>query len=57
MRPMRLLTYAAFRELYCRATNPARALMLWHADVRAARGRFADFRSRMLALLQEVGLN
>jgi hypothetical protein len=54
---MRLLTYAAFRELYCRATNPARALMLWHADVRAARGRFADFRSRMLALLQEVGLN
>ena len=50
----RMCIYAAFRELYCRATNPARALMLWDADVRAAQGRFADFRARMMALLQEV---
>lgn len=45
---------AAFRELYCRATNPARALMLWDADVRAAGSNFADFRARMMALLKEV---
>ena len=45
---------AVFRELYCRVTNPARALMFWDADVRGSGALFAKFRQRMMQLLQEV---
>ena len=43
-----------FRELYCRAVNPARELMLWDADVRGAPALVAAFRARMAQLLREV---
>ncbi len=45
------------RELYCRAVNPARELMLWDADVRAAPALIAAFRARMAQLLHEVLLS
>ncbi len=44
----------AFRELYCRATNPARHLMFWLPEVRRAPALFRAFRARMMQLLQEV---
>lgn len=44
----------AFRELYCRATNPARHLMLWLPEVRRAPVLFRAFRARMMQLLQEA---
>ena len=45
---------AAFRELYCRTTNPARPYMLWVPEVREARRLFSAFRARMAGLVQEV---
>ena len=45
---------AAFRELYCRTTNPARPYMLWLSEVREARHLFRTFKSRMVQLVQEV---
>ena len=45
---------AAFRELYCRTTNPARPYMLWDPEVREARRLFRAFRARMAELVQEV---
>lgn len=45
---------AAFRELYCRAVNPARHLMLWLPEVRRAPGLFRAFRARMMELLHEA---
>ena len=45
---------AAFRELYCRTSNPARPYMLWLPEVREARRLFRAFRARMAELVQEV---
>ena len=51
-----LLASTGFRELYCRAVNPARELMLWDVDVRGAPALIMAFRSRMVQLLREVQL-
>jgi hypothetical protein len=48
------LPAAAFRDLYCRTTNPARPYMLWISEVREARRLFRAFKSRMAQLVQEV---
>ncbi len=45
---------AAFRELYCQASNPLRPLMVWLPEVRASRPMFRTFRARMMQLLHEV---
>ncbi|BDA50154.1 Cytochrome P450 3A13 [Coccomyxa sp. Obi] len=45
---------STFRELYCRAVNPARPLMFWLPEVRRAPALFRAFRARMMQLLQEV---
>lgn len=47
---------AAFRELYCRTSNPARPYMLWLSEVREARRLFWTFRARMAKLVQEVSM-
>ncbi len=51
-----MLFAAAFRELYCRTSNPARPYMLWLSEVREARRLFRTFKSRMAELVQEVSL-
>lgn len=48
------MAFAAFRELYCRASNPVRHLMLWLPEVLNSKALFRAFRSRMMQLLQEV---
>ena len=50
------LSIAAFRELYCRTSNPARPYMLWLSEVREARRLFRTFKARMAQLVQEVNL-
>ena len=49
-----MLSVAAFRELYCRTSNPARPYMLWLSEVREARRLFRAFKARMAELVQEV---